>query len=58
LSYRIATMPIITANTGMAFDYASLGLPVVQTNACLAYRVLCSTTSTGVIITGLTLAQG
>ncbi len=58
LAYRICTVPIAVANIGQLFDYAQVGLPVIQSNACLAYKVLASTTSTGQIITGLTLAQG
>ena len=63
LGYPIASVPINLANTGQVLDYAGLGLPVVQTNAtpsnaCLAYAVLCSTTTTGLLQTQLTLAQG
>jgi hypothetical protein len=39
-------------------DYAGLGLPVIQPDACLAYHLLPSTTSTGTVLTELTLAQG
>lgn len=58
LAYRIASFPLTLANTGVVFDYAGLGLPVIQSNACLAYKVLCSATNTGTILSGLTLAQG
>ena len=35
--------------TAVLYDYAQLGLPVVADNACLAFIVLSSTTSSGVI---------
>lgn len=58
LAARICTVPIAVATIGQLFDYAQVGLPVITANACLAYKVLASTTSTGQIISGLTLAQG
>lgn len=58
LAARIVTVPLSLANVGQLYDYAALGLPVIQANACLAYKVLCSTSNTGTIISGLTLAQG
>lgn len=58
LAARICTVPISIANIGQLFDYAQVGLPVIQPNACLAYKVLCSAATTGAIVTGLTLAQG
>ena len=57
LAQRIATIPL-NANIGQTFDYAQVGLPQIQPSACLSYYVLPSTTSTGSIITELTLVQG
>jgi hypothetical protein len=39
-------------------NYAALGLPVIQPNACLAAMVIPTTTGTGSIYAELTLAQG
>jgi hypothetical protein len=58
LAARIATVPLGSASVGQIYDYAALGLPVIQANACIAYKVLCTSNATGQIITGLTLAQG
>ncbi len=58
LASRICTVPITLANTGALFDYAALGLPVIQNNACIAYKILCTTTNTGTILTGLTFISG
>lgn len=58
LASRVATVPIPVANIGQLYDYAQVGLPVISSNACLAYKVLCSATNTGLLVSGLTLAQG
>jgi len=59
LGYDFALAPIQIANVAAPpLDYAALGLPVIETNACLALRVLCSTTSTGIILAQFALAQG
>lgn len=59
LGFDLAMAPIQIANVAAPpQDWSLLGLPVVQNSACLAYRVLCSTTSTGIIQTQLTLPQG
>jgi hypothetical protein len=57
LAQRICTFPVIAA-LGQIMDYAQLSLPVIQPSACLSYYVLCSTTTTGTIISELTFAQG
>jgi hypothetical protein len=57
LSNRVCSIPLL-ANLGQNFNYAALGLPIVQPNACLAYHLLPSTTTSGTILTELTLAQG
>ena len=38
-----------TANKPEIFDWASLGLPEIPNNACLAMLMICSTTSTGTV---------
>lgn len=58
LAARLTTVPLAVASIGQLYDYAGLGLPVIQANACLAYITLCTSTNTGTIISGLTLAQG
>lgn len=58
LCSRIATLPLAVANVGQLYDYAQLGLPVIDNGACLAYKILCTATNTGQIITGLTIVQG
>jgi hypothetical protein len=57
LANRVCSIPLL-ANLGQILNYAALGLPIVQPSACLAYHLLPSTTSTGTILTELTLAQG
>lgn len=58
LCQRIVTVPLPLANLGVSYDYAGLGLPDIAPAACLTYKVLCTTTSTGQIISGLTIVQG
>lgn len=58
LCQRVVTMPIPLANVGVNYDYAALGLPVIANNACLAFKVLCTTTSTGLLIAGLNFISG
>ena len=53
---RIAEIPI-TAN-GVVLDVFGLGLPKIPDDACLAMMMLCSTTSTGIVIGSLSLTQG
>lgn len=43
--------------SGMTYDYAQLGLPVVANDACLAFIVLSSTTSSGVITGSLKMGN-
>lgn len=58
LTQRVVTVPIVLANVGILLDYAQLGLPVIANNACLAWKVLATTTNTGVVIAGFMFAQG
>lgn len=58
LAQRVVTAPIPLANVGLLLDYAQLGLPIIANGACLAWKVLATTTSTGVIIAGFMFAQG
>lgn len=58
LAARLAQIPIISANYGVDRDYATLGMPQVVASACLTYAVLCTTTTSGTILSAITLAQG
>lgn len=58
LAQRVVTVPIPLANIGQLYDFGQLGLPVIANGACLAWKVLCTTTSTGVVIAGFMFAQG
>lgn len=55
---RLAEIPITVANVGSVLDFGGTGLPVIQNNACLAFAVQCSTTSTGSIMGSISIAQG
>lgn len=58
LAQRVVTAPVSLANIGQNFDYAALGLPIIADSPCLAWKVLCTTTSTGVLVAGFTFVQG
>lgn len=58
LTWDICSVPVLVIGTGNILDYAGLGLPIIQPSACLAYKVLCETTSSGIVLTELTFAQG
>lgn len=55
LMRRLAVIPFATANIGTALDAFALGLPEVFDDACLAFMVQCSTTSTGVFLGSVSL---
>lgn len=44
--------------TGMSFDFAGLGFPRVQNDACIWFTVVSSTTSSGIISGDLVMVQG
>ncbi len=46
---RIAEIPISLANVATVLDAIALGMPDVPDDACLAFMVLASTTSTGIL---------
>lgn len=52
---RIGTIPITVG--GLNFDAFQLALPRILDNACLAFKVYCSTTSTGIIIGSAAVTQ-
>jgi hypothetical protein len=58
LTWSLASIVVMLAGTGQALDYAGLGLPVVQSGACLGYYVLCNATASGNVLTNLLFAQG
>lgn len=43
------------ANYGDAYDWARLGAPTVHADACLAFLMLCTTTSTGALTGSITI---
>lgn len=55
---RLATVPIATANVGQILDFGSTGLPEIVSGACLAFAVLASTTSTGILGGLIKTAEG
>lgn len=55
---RLAQMQVVIAGTGVAVNWGQLGLPIIANNACLAYKVLASTTSTGIWMNTLSFIQG
>ena len=57
LMRRIASIPIQLASVGDSFDFAKLGFPKIESNACLALMVLCSATNTGVIMVDTTICE-
>lgn len=55
---RIAQAGLIVANVGVEADYARLGAPVIDPAACLSLAVLCTTTTSGLLLGDLALMQG
>lgn len=55
---RIVTIPIQTLNVAAIGNAFSTGLREIINDACLAFQVQCSTTSTGIISGDLTIAKG
>lgn len=58
LAQRVVTVPIPLANIGTLSDYAQLGLPTIPNGACLAWKMLCTSTTSGVVVAGFTFIQG
>jgi hypothetical protein len=54
---RIAEVPLSIVNIGEMYDFAKLGFPKIETNACLALMVLCSATNTGNIRAQLNICE-
>lgn len=48
---RIAKIPLV-ANVATILDWASLGLPRIIDDSCLAMQLLCTTTTSGIILGG------
>lgn len=55
---ELATIPLMNTNIATMMDYAQFGRTVVYDDACLALKVLCTTTNTGLIQGRLFLGQG
>jgi hypothetical protein len=47
---RVAEIPITLANIPIIMDLFSLGKPKIETDACLAMMIQCTTTTTGQIL--------
>lgn len=58
LTWDICSARVQVIGGGETLSWAGTSLPIIQPSACLAYKVLCSTTSSGIILTELALAQG
>lgn len=55
---RLAEIPITAANVGAIVNAFDMGLPQVYDDACLAFMVQCSTTSTGILQGSIGFVQG
>ena len=55
---RHAEIPLIIANAGSIVDYAGLCLEQVVSTVCLEWVVLCSTTSTGLLLGSFEVING
>lgn len=55
---RLAEIPITAANVGAIVNAFDQGLPQVYDDACLAFMVQCSTTSTGILQGAVNFVQG
>lgn len=55
---RLAEIYVPAANLSMALDAIALGLPRIYDDACLAVMVCNNTSSTGTVVSGLTIAKG
>lgn len=54
----LAVLPMAVVNMPVVMDYAMLGRSVVYDDACIALKVLCTTTNTGIVQGSLFLGQG
>jgi len=54
----VATIPINNINIATMMDYAQFGQAVAYDDACLALKVLCTTTTSGIIQGTIFLGQG
>lgn len=55
---RVAEIPLTIANVNTVMDAFATGLPYVPNDACLAFMVFCSATSTGIIQGSADFIQG
>lgn len=55
---RLVSLPISTGVAGMAIDGLQSGLQQIETDACLNFIELCSSTNTGFMIGNIILIQG
>lgn len=58
LMRRIAEIPLVIANVNTTQDVFALGMPEIPSDACLAFAVLASGTTTGVLAGNLSLIAG
>lgn len=55
---RLAEIPFPIVNTGTFMDFAALGMPKIEDNACLAMMLLCSAATSGIVQGSFVLGQG
>lgn len=55
---RVAEIPLTVANVNQIMDAFATGLPYVPNDACLAFMVFCSATTTGIIQGSADFIQG
>lgn len=55
---KLSEVGLLLANTGVTLDALSLGMPEVQSNACLAFAFLPSSTTTGLPLAALDIVTG
>jgi hypothetical protein len=57
LMRRLAVVPFVAANIGVALDAFALGLPEVFDDACLAMMVQCTATTSGLFLGSIALPE-
>lgn len=55
---KLTNYAVMIANIGQNYDFADLGLPEIKQSSCLMIAVICTSTSTGVVIGSVGYAQG
>lgn len=55
---RLTTVPISSTNLGTAFDAFGVGMPLIETDAGLAFIMLPNSTSTGTVLFDMNIVDG